>query len=85
MKMIGIPYTEQQVASAGDAARAQGEQIAEDLKVSTQGAIIAAPDSEIVALTAYLQSLGKKLPPPDDTKETEAGAAPVASASQEGR
>jgi cytochrome c oxidase cbb3-type subunit I/II len=68
MKMLGVPYASAQVATARADALAQGETISADL--ATAG-IKVAPDSEIVALTAYLQSLGKQNPPPKDDVEEE--------------
>ena len=56
MKSLRVPYTEAEIQGAVDNAKAQGSAIAADLK--TQG-IDVAPDSEMVALIAYLQRLGK--------------------------
>jgi cytochrome c oxidase cbb3-type subunit I/II len=57
MRTIGVPYTPEEIQSAAQDARAQGETIAADL--ATQKITIA-PDSELVAVIAYLQRLGKK-------------------------
>ncbi len=57
MKSIGVPYTDGDIAHASDAARAQGGVVANDLH-DTSGVDVA-PDSEMVALVAYLQCLGK--------------------------
>ena len=67
MRTLGVPYAAGDVEGAKASALAQAKTIADDLK--TQG-IEAAPDSELVALIAYLQRLGK---PP-----TAAAGTPVA-------
>ncbi len=59
MKTLGVPYTDAQVRDAADAARRDADAIVQDL--STQG-VKAKPDSELVALIAYLQRLGKPHP-----------------------
>ncbi len=64
MKMLGVPYDAAQVADAEGDARAQATGVVADL---AQSGITVAPDSELVALVSYLQCLGKKTPPPDDT------------------
>ncbi len=55
-KTIGVPYTDTQIKNAAADARKQGGMIAKDLH--DQGAEVA-PDSELVALAAYLQHLGQ--------------------------
>jgi len=57
MKSVGVPYTDQQVSASAADARAQADVIVKDL--ADNGAT-AAPDSELVALIAYLQRLGRK-------------------------
>jgi cytochrome c oxidase cbb3-type subunit I/II len=57
MKSIGVPYADPDIEGAADDARAQGDQIAADL--ASAGAEGAAPDSDMVALIAFLQRLGK--------------------------
>ena len=64
MKSIGVPYTDQDIKLATIDAKKQGEDIASDLK--GQGADVAG-DSELVALIAYLQRLGKQ---PTETRPT---------------
>ena len=64
MKSIGVPYNDQDVKLSPLDAKAQGEGIASDLKAA--GADVA-PDSELVALIAYLQRLGKQ---PNETRPT---------------
>ena len=71
MKTLGVPYQTQQIDSAGNDARKQGEHIAKDL--ADNGAQAAA-DSELVALIAYLQRLGKK---ETDPSKLPAGGLPV--------
>jgi cytochrome c oxidase cbb3-type subunit I/II len=56
MQTLGVPYKDSDVDSAASMAKAQGAEIAADLK--TQG-IDVRPDSEMVAVVAYLQRLGK--------------------------
>jgi cytochrome c oxidase cbb3-type subunit I/II len=72
MRTLGVPYTDEEIARAAFDADQQGQRIAEEL---AQGGVTVAPDSEIVALIAYLQSLGLKAPPPDDTPTKPAGVA----------
>jgi cytochrome c oxidase cbb3-type subunit I/II len=73
MHTLGVPYTELQIAAAGAEAEALGKAVAAELR---EGGVAAAPDSELVALIAYLQSLGQLAPPPDDTAAVAAGGAP---------
>ncbi len=56
MKTLGVPYTESDVSTAAEVARSQGQLIAADLE--EQGVTIA-PDSEMTAIIAYLQRLGR--------------------------
>ncbi len=72
MRTIGVPYLESQVASAESVAREQGIKIAADLKEN--GADVA-PDSEIVAVTAYVQRLGHPVEP--STSGAPVAAAPA--------
>ncbi len=53
---LGVPYTAADCAAAPTAARAQGSVIAADLAVQS---VTIAPDSEMAAVIAYLQRLGK--------------------------
>jgi cytochrome c oxidase cbb3-type subunit I/II len=62
MKSIGVPYTDADIERAPADARQAGEQIASDLQKAAM--VDVAPDSEIVALIAYLQRLGKIPTPP---------------------
>jgi cytochrome c oxidase cbb3-type subunit I/II len=57
MKMLGTPYSDQQVAEADRWAEAQAELIVQDL--ANEGVDIK-KDRQIVALIAYLQALGQK-------------------------
>jgi Cu2+-exporting ATPase len=61
MKTIGVPYSDAEIAAASTDARTQGEGIAKDLHLA---GVDVAPDSELVAVTAYLQRLGAAPPPP---------------------
>jgi len=56
MRSIGVPYTADEVAAASKDAAAQAAEIVADLQ--TQG-IIANPNSKLVAITAYLQRIGR--------------------------
>jgi len=62
LRTLGVPYEDEVVATARESALAQGRIIAEELKRT--GGVEIAPDSEIVALIAYLQQLGKLHEPP---------------------
>jgi cytochrome c oxidase cbb3-type subunit I/II len=68
-----VPYTDDEIAGAGDAAMTQGLAIADELRAS---GVEIAPDAELVAVIAYLQSLGKKAAPPDDSREEAPPPAP---------
>ena len=57
MQQLGVPYTDYDVGNAAGGARAQAKSIAEGLR--EQGAPGGLEDKEIVALIAYLQSLGQ--------------------------
>jgi cytochrome c oxidase cbb3-type subunit I/II len=57
MKTLGVPYTDYQIDTAETHARAQAKQIADGL--TAQGAPSGLEEKEIVALIAYLQSLGQ--------------------------
>jgi len=56
MRRLGVPYDAEDIAGGIDAAKAQAQTIAEGL--NKDGAK-AAPDTELIALIAYLQKLGK--------------------------
>lgn len=58
MRMLGVPYTDDQVANADIQAENQAKAIAANLE--SQGAPKGLENREIVALIAYLQSLGQK-------------------------
>jgi cytochrome c oxidase cbb3-type subunit I/II len=57
MRRLGVPYGDQQIRLAEKTARAQAALVRKDL--AEQGVEIAA-ESEIVALIAYLQRLGRE-------------------------
>ncbi len=71
MRMLGVPYTQAQIDGAHADALAEGQVIADEL---AKDGYVVTPDAEIVAVIAYLQSLGKQLPPPDDAAEVAAPA-----------
>jgi cytochrome c oxidase cbb3-type subunit I/II len=58
MKMLGVPYTDEEVADAAIKAERDAKFIAQGL--AEQGAPAGLEKKEIVALIAYLQSLGQK-------------------------
>ncbi|MCB0379205.1 MAG: cytochrome-c oxidase, cbb3-type subunit I [Bdellovibrionales bacterium] len=58
LKMVGVPYTDEQVAQADRWAEAQADEVAASLaKEGVEGEI---KGTKLVALIAYLQALGKK-------------------------
>jgi cytochrome c oxidase cbb3-type subunit I/II len=61
LAQVGVPYKGADIARAAEDAREQGEEIAKDL--AAQGVTVE-PDTEMVAVIAYLQRLGKKAEPP---------------------
>ena len=60
MKSLGVPYDDETVANADILAEKQAEKIATELQA--QGAIENLKNKELVALIAYLQALGQKMP-----------------------
>ena len=56
LQTLGVPYTDEEVANVGASIKAQADAIVADL--ATAG-IHTEPDKEIIALTAYLQRLGR--------------------------
>jgi cytochrome c oxidase cbb3-type subunit I/II len=56
MRRLGVPYTDEDVANAAETALSQGRLIAADL---ANEEIVIAPDSEMAAVIAYLQRLGR--------------------------
>ena len=73
MRAIGVPYTATQVQSASTEAALQGWGIVNDLRAS---GVSVSYDSELVALIAYLQRLGRGVTPSalDGTAGVHAGA-----------
>lgn len=67
LRAVGVPYTERDIQNAATDARRQAEDIARDLR---DNGVTAAPDSEIVALIAYLQRLGRQPEPARDHNAT---------------
>jgi cytochrome c oxidase cbb3-type subunit I/II len=57
MKALGVPYTDAQVAAARTDLLAQGQTVVDALRA--QGITAATPDSQLIALIAYLERLGK--------------------------
>lgn len=55
LRILGVPYSNEEINNSEEAVKAQAQQIADDL--AQQGATIR-PDAEIIAMIAYLQRLG---------------------------
>ncbi|MBL0927784.1 MAG: cytochrome-c oxidase, cbb3-type subunit I [Phycisphaerales bacterium] len=64
MKLVGVPYNDQQIAGAVAAAREQAGAVAAEVKAA--GGYEGLDDSQAIALVAYLQRLGTDIskPPP---------------------
>ncbi len=62
-QILGVPYTDEEVAGAGAAAREQAQAIADEIAV--QGGPEGLGDKQIVALIAYLQRLGTDITKPE--------------------
>ncbi len=71
LRTVGVPYDDDTIREATERALAQGQLIAKDLE--TTGGVKIDPDSEIVALIAYLQQLGTVAAPPVLTQATPTG------------
>ncbi|HEY3444766.1 MAG TPA: cytochrome-c oxidase, cbb3-type subunit I [Myxococcales bacterium] len=75
-RILGTPYSDQEISGAPQAARKEADAIVADL--ATQGVKVE-PEAELVALTGYLQALGRNLvPEAPATKPAAAPAAPAA-------
>jgi cytochrome c oxidase cbb3-type subunit I/II len=61
LSSVGVPYKDTDIERSVSDARQQGEVITKDL--AGEGVTVA-PDTELVAVIAYLQRLGKKPEPP---------------------
>ena len=75
LRALGVPYTEEDLGTAADDALSQGRLISDDLAA---GDVAVAPESELVALIAYLQRLGRgpQLMTPAETAGLEPAAGP---------
>ena len=58
-RLLGVPYPQMTDEEIFQQYREQAEQIAEDLRASEA---YVAPESQVVALIAYLQKLGNSIP-----------------------
>jgi len=78
MQKLGVPYTNDDVEAAAASQRAQGESVVADLATNS---VEAAWDSEMVAMIAYLQRLGRDrgVPPAAPAAAGATGAAPAGS------
>jgi cytochrome c oxidase cbb3-type subunit I/II len=83
LRTLGVPYAPDVFADARELALAQGRTIAEDLRKT--GGVEVAPDTEIVALIAYLQQLGRLNEPPKLSQAEPAPPAPVPAPPQGGK
>ncbi len=70
LRALGVPYSEEDIASAEAAAASQAQLIVEDLAL---GSVELAPDSELTALIAYLQRIGRG-PQPTGPADVAGGA-----------
>jgi cytochrome c oxidase cbb3-type subunit I/II len=57
MRTVGVPYTPERINGATQEAEGLAARLAGELKA--EGGVEVAPDSELVALIAYLQRLGR--------------------------
>ncbi len=71
MAMLGVPYGDAVKGLAPQMARDQAKQIADG--IASQGGPAGLEDKEIVALTAYLQRLGRDIATPTRTASTTTG------------
>ncbi len=71
LKLLGVPYTQEQIDKGWIAVRQQASAITKNLK--EQGVRDVKADSELVALIAYLQRLGTDLAKDKTTAEKEPG------------
>lgn len=74
LKKLGVPYTDDEITNAVEIAKAQGREIAEDVRAS--GGPDQLATKEIVAIVAYMQRLGADIKKASSTTTT----APAASA-----
>jgi cytochrome c oxidase cbb3-type subunit I/II len=91
-RTLGVPYSEDEVASGESSARAQAQAIADEIVV--QGGPEGLADKQIVAIIAYLQRLGtditkpepvaveEEIGPAETAPESEVAEAPAASAEE---
>lgn len=70
MKMLGVPYSDEEVASAEQSAREDALKIASALAPEV-GNPKKIEEKQIIALIAYLQKLGKTAPLPETPKQAE--------------
>ncbi len=74
LRTIGVPYSDEDIASAADVLMSQGQLISDDL---ANADIELAPDSELSALIAYMQRLGRGPQPVGPETAGEVAAAEV--------
>ena len=60
MQMLGVPYAKDFDQKAVSDYQVQAQKIVDELKVS---GVVAAPESEIIAVIAYLHKLGRDISP----------------------
>ncbi len=71
MQTVGVPYTDQQIATAPADGQRDARALADDLR--REGRVRVDPDSKMVALIGYLQRLGRR-PTEAQVARVEAGA-----------
>ena len=62
-RIVGVPYSKEEVTAGETAARAQAQAIADEIVV--QGGPEGLADKQIVAIIAYLQRLGTDITKPE--------------------
>jgi cytochrome c oxidase cbb3-type subunit I/II len=70
-RILGVPYTDEEIAGGEVSARAQAQAIADEIVV--QGGPDGLADKQIVALIAYLQRLGTDITKPEPVAAEEEG------------
>jgi cytochrome c oxidase cbb3-type subunit I/II len=72
LRKLGVPYTDEDIELAGQRFASQGQLIADDLRAKN-ASNVPAPDSEMAAVIAYLQRLGRGPQPVAPAPVTAAG------------
>jgi cbb3-type cytochrome oxidase cytochrome c subunit len=81
LRALGVPYSDADIAQAKATALSQGQLIVDDLE---KGGVELAPDSEMAALIAYLQHLGRGPQPTGmGAAQVSRGSAPATAARED--